>query len=184
MNQSRLANRYAKALFELALEQNKLDQVGKDMLLISQTIDDNRELGQMLKSPVVKLEKKESIMTAIFSKATDPISLKFMLLVAKKSREEYLESFAREFTNIYKEYQGLLDAWVTSAQDLEAEVKAELLVMLKKMTGKKIELHESVNSKLIGGFVVNIGDYQYDASVKTLLRKLKKDFSKNLFVSK
>ncbi len=183
MKQSRLANRYAKALFELALDQNKLDQVGKDMLFISRTIDENNELSQMLKSPIVKLEKKEKIMQTLFAKNTDPISLKFMMLVAKKSREEYLAYFANEFTSIYKEYQGIIDAWVTTSVNIEKEVREQLLALLKNITGKTILLNESVNSDLIGGFIVKIGDFQYDASIRTLIRKLKDDFEKNLFVA-
>lgn len=183
MKQSRLANRYAKALFSLALEQKKLTQVGADMLYISQTVNENIELEQMLKSPIVKLEKKEKVMQTIFAKDTDPISLKFMMLVAKKGREEHLAYFADEFTVIYKDYQGIVDAWVTSAQDIEAEVKEQLLILLKKMSGKTVLLHEDTNTDLIGGFIVKIGDYQYDASTKTLVRKLKEDFAKNLFIS-
>ncbi|NOR86965.1 MAG: ATP synthase F1 subunit delta [Bacteroidales bacterium] len=182
MNQSRLANRYAKALFELALEQKNLEAVGESMLLISQTIRENTELAQMLKSPIVKLEKKEKVMQRLFAKDTDPMSLKFMMLVAKKSREEYLAYFANEFTEIYKDYQGLVDAWVTSSSNIEKEVRDQLLILLNKISGKTVLLKESVNSDLIGGFIVKIGDYQYDASTKTLLRRLKDDFSKNLFV--
>lgn len=184
MKQSRLANRYAKALFELALEQKKLDHVGADMALIAQTIEENRELANMLKSPVIKLDKKEKVMTAIFGKKTDPISLRFMILVAKKSREEYLTYFAHEFTKIYNDYQGLIDAWITTSYEIEEEVRTSILALLKKVSGKTIMLHENVNAELLGGFVAKVGDYQYDTSIRTSMRKLKEDFSKNLFVSK
>lgn len=183
MNQTRLANRYAKALFELALEQKKLEQVGADMALIAQTIEENRELESMLKSPVIKLEKKENVMKSIFGKSTDPISLRFMMLVAKKSREEYLAYFAKEFTHIFNDYKGLIDAWVTTSDTIDQEVKDAILVLLKKISGKEIILHENKNADLLGGFIVKVGDYQYDASTKTLMRKLKEDFTKNLFVS-
>lgn len=184
MNQTRLANRYAKALFELALEQKKLEKVGEDMVLISQTIAENKELESMLKSPVIKLEKKENVMKSLFGKSTDPISLRFMILVAKKSREEYLAYFAKEFTHIYNDYQGLIDAWLTSSGSVEQEVKESILLLLKKISGKSIILHEKVNADLLGGFIVKVGDYQYDASTKTLIRKLKEDFSKDLYVAK
>lgn len=183
MKQTRLANRYAKALFELALEQKKLEQVGTDMALIAQTIDENTNLANMLKSPVIKLEKKEKVLQSLFGKATDPISLRFMILVAKKSREEYLVYFANEFTTIYKDYQGVVDAWVTTSGELETEVKTSILALLKKISGKTILLHENVNTDLLGGFVAKVGDYQYDASTRTLMRKLREDFSKNLFVA-
>lgn len=184
MKQSRLANRYAKALFELALEQKKLDQVGADMALISQTINENRELENMLKSPVIKLEVKEKVMTQVFGQKTNPISLRFMMLVAKKSREEYLAYFADEFTKIFKDYKGLIDAWVTTAYDIEEEVRTNILALLKGISGKTIILHENVNADLLGGFVAKVGDYQYDTSLRTSMRKLKEDFSQNLFVAK
>jgi F-type H+-transporting ATPase subunit delta len=184
MNHARLANRYAKALFELALEQKKLDQVGADMTLIAQTIDENRELANMLKSPIIGLDKKEKVMKALFGKLTDPISLRFMILVAKKSREEYLIHFAKEFTAIYKDYKGLIDAWITTASDIEAEVRESLMKLLGKITGKTIILHEGINANLLGGFIVKVGDYQYDASTRTLIRKLREDFSNNLYVTK
>ena len=184
MNQSRLANRYAKALFELALEQKKLDKIGTDMELIASTINDHKGLANMLKSPIIKLEKKEKVMQALFGKKTDVLSLKFMMLVAKKSREENLYYFAQEFTNIYKEYKGLVEAWVTTSTDAVKEVKESILNLLKKVTGKTIILHENVNADILGGFIIKVGDYQYDASTKTLMRRLKEDFSKNLFVAK
>jgi F-type H+-transporting ATPase subunit delta len=86
MKQSRLANRYAKALFELALEEKKLDQIGADMALISETIDENKELENMLKSPVIKLEKKEKVMRQVFGKKTNPISLRFYVIGCQKEQ--------------------------------------------------------------------------------------------------
>ena len=182
MKQSRLANRYAKALFQLALEQKNLDEVSQDMLLISQTITENNELAQMLKSPIIKLETKVKVMQGLFSKHTNPLSLRFMILVAKKSREEYLAYFAEEFTAIYKEYSGLVDAWVTTASDIEQDVKDNLLALLKKITGKTIQLHQDVNADLLGGFVVNFSGYQYDASTRRLMNKLSDNFKEDLFV--
>lgn len=184
MNQSRLANRYAKALFELALEEKKIDRVGADMELIARAINEHKELANMLKSPIIKLEKKEKVMQELFGKVTDELSLKFMMLVAKKSREESLYYFAQEFTDIYKDYKGLVDAWVTTSTDAEKEVKDSIMTLLKKVTGKTIILHENVNADILGGFIIRVGDYQYDASTKTLMRRLKEDFSKNLFVAK
>lgn len=184
MNHSRLANRYAKALFELALEQKKLKEVGADMELIAKTIDDSKDLTNMLKSPIIKFEKKEKVMQLIFGEKTNELSLRFMLLVAKKGREENLFYFASEFTEIYKDYKGLIDAWVTTSSDTEKEVRESILTLLKNITGKDIILHENVNADVLGGFIIRVGDYQYDATTRTLLRKLKKDFSKNLFVAK
>ena len=104
------------------------------MALIAQTIDENKELESMLKSPVIKLEKKEKVLKSIFGKSTEPLSLRFMLLVAKKGREEYLVYFAHEFTEIFKDYKGLIDAWVSSSVSMDKEIKDTMLVLLKKIS--------------------------------------------------
>lgn len=73
---------------------------------------------------------------------------------------------------------------MTTSTNANKEVKESILTLLKKVTGKTIILHENVNADILGGFIIKVGDYQYDASTKTLMRRLKEDFSKNLFVAK
>lgn len=183
MKQIRLANRYAKALFELALEQQKLEIVVKDMQLITQVIAENRDLVLLLKSPIINSKKKISVFTALFKKDIDVLSLRFLSLIANNGREEIVQQVAESLMNIYNDYCGVTDAWLTSASNLDEEVKAAILVMLKRLSGKEVRLHEYVNADLLGGFMVKLGDYQYDASTKTLIKRLKDNIKNNLVIA-
>ncbi len=183
MKQIRLANRYAKALFELALEQQKLEVIVKDMQLMDTVIAENKDLYLLLKSPVVKAHKKTAVFKALFEKRVDPISIRFISLIARNGREVIIQQVAVSLIQIYNDYKGLTDAWVSSATTLEKDAKAALLSMLKNLSGKEVRLHEFVNADLLGGFVVKLGDYQYDASTKTLIRRLKDNIKNNLVIA-
>ncbi len=183
MKQIRLANRYAKALFELALEQQNLEAVAKDMQLVNDVIAENRDLALLLKSPVIKAHKKTAVFKSLFEKNIDNLSLQFLSLIAKNGREEIIPQVAEALLSIYNDYRGITEAWLTSAGDLEKDAKTAILNMLKRLSGKEVQLHEYVNADLLGGFVVKLGDYQYDASTKTLIKRLKDNIKNNLVVA-
>lgn len=184
MKPTRLAHRYAKALFALAVEQQLQETVGQDMMLIADTIDENKDLAMALKSPVIAFEKKEKVLRGIFGQHAHEVSLRFISMVARKGREEFLAYFAREFADIYKEYQGMIDAWVSTATPVEQEVREALTQYLQGVSGKKVLLHDKVNEALLGGFLLRMGDYQYDASISSMIQRLRHEFSDNLFVAK
>lgn len=173
MKQIRLGNRYAKALFELALEQKKLEIVAKDMQLVNDVVAENRDLALLLKSPVINARKKTAVFSSLFEKNIDQLSLRFLSLLAKNGREEIIPQVAESLLNIYNDYLGITEAWLTSAAELEKDAKTAILEMLKRLSGKEVQLHEFVNADLLGGFVVKLGDYQYDATTKTLIKRLK-----------
>lgn len=183
MKQIRLANRYAKALFELALEQQKLEVVAKDMQLVNDVVAENRDLALLLKSPVVNARKKTAVFSILFEKNIDHLSLRFLSLLAKNGREEIIPQVAESLLNIYNDYRGITEAWLTSASELEKDAKTAILEMLKRLSGKEVQLHEYVNADLLGGFVVKLGDYQYDASTKTLIKRLKDNIKNNLVIA-
>jgi F-type H+-transporting ATPase subunit delta len=183
MKQIRLANRYAKALFELALEQQTIETVAKDMQLVNDVIAENRDLALLLKSPVVKAHKKTAVFNSLFEKNIGKLSLQFLSLIAKNGREEIIPQVAEALLSIYNDYRGITEAWLTSAGDLEKDAKTAILNMLKRLSGKEVQLHEYVNADLLGGFVVKLGDYQYDASTKTLIKRLKDNIKNNLVVA-
>ncbi len=105
-------------------------------------------------------------------------------MVAKKGREVFLAYFAREFADIYKEYRGMIDAWVYTAAPVEEEVREALLYYLQNVSGKQVILHHEINTSLLGGFLLRMGDYQHDASISNAIQRLRHEFSDNLFVAK
>lgn len=180
MKQTRLANRYAKALFELALEQQKLEILAEDFQMLNMLIAQNRELNLMLKSPIIKEKKKIAVFKAIFAGKIDELSLRFIILLAKNRREDLIQQVSESLITIYDEYRGIVKAWVSSAEKLDEDARKAILELLKNKSGKEIDLHENINADLLGGFIIKLDDYQYDASTKTLLKKFKDNIKNNL----
>ncbi len=182
MNQSKITIRYAKALFDLALERKVLEKVKDDMALIDSVCHESPELTRMLHNPVINVDKKQKVMHRIFESKIDQLTMNFIDIISRKRREYYIDGIASAFVSLYKEYMGIVTAYVTSAVPMADTDKTSVLAILKTLTGKDIELVEKLKSELIGGFIVNMDNYQVDQSVTTKIKELKKDFEKNLYV--
>ncbi|MCF8234823.1 MAG: ATP synthase F1 subunit delta [Bacteroidales bacterium] len=184
MRRSRIGTRYAKALFELALEKNILEQVKKDMELVMKTISESKELKLFLKSPVIYPEKKSTIITAILKDHVNELSLKFVLLITKNRRETYIENIAQAFINQYKKYKNIITTILQTAVKINDDIHRQVIDLLKEQTKGEIDLIEEIKEDLIGGFVLKFDGYKYDASISKQLADLKKDFKVNLYKSK
>lgn len=182
MREIRIANRYAKALFDLAREKDQLESVKQDMYLVSKTIEGSKELRVMLKSPLIKTPKKISILRSIFEGKLSQISQLFLEIITKKGREAYIGEISVQFTVLYKKFKHIITAEIISAQPLEAAFKQKVISMLKKASGAEIELIEKIEEDLIGGFILQYDFKQFDASVRTRLKNLQKEFNVNLYV--
>ena len=183
MADSRVASRYVKSLLGLAVEQNVLEAVHTDMLFFAKVCQSNRDFVLMLQSPIVRHEKKKEILKKIFSGRVHALTMAIVDLLTAKNREPLLPSIATEFHNAYNEYKGIGKASVTSTIPIDEKLRGELEAIVKKLSNKQfVELEEKVDKDLIGGFILNVGDRQIDASVKSKLRSLKIKFSENPFV--
>jgi len=171
----RAATRYAKSLIELAQEKDQLDAVFADMQLISVTISDSHELTLLLKSPIVKGDKKDKALNKIFAAQIGEISNRFISILTKKKREELLEDISNEFIAQYKKLKGQVVANVTTAIPLDGPTKTKILDLIGSYVEGKVELVESINPGIIGGFVIRIGDKMIDASIAKKLNDLKKE---------
>jgi F-type H+-transporting ATPase subunit delta len=185
MSEFRVASRYAKSLLELAVEKGILDQVHQDMVGLSQLALSNSEFAAMLKSPVIGSDKKLAVLEKILSGGASELTLTFVRLVSQKGREPFIPAMAEEFHRQYNIQQGIQTAEVITTFPLDAALRRQFEQIVKDVSGKKnVELLEKVDSKLIGGFVLKIGDRQYDESINSKLRKLKLDFTQNLYEKK
>jgi F-type H+-transporting ATPase subunit delta len=184
MIESRVAARYAKSLLDLAKELGSLAAVADDMRLVADTLAANRELRVMLTSPVLKSDKKLAIITALFTGKMSELSLKFFILLAKKGRDEELAGVADAFLAQYRVVQGVEQAHLATATVLTPEQRASFKQLAEAQTGKQIELLETVDPDLIGGFVLRLGDRQIDSSVATRLQQLRTSFADQTYVSK
>jgi F-type H+-transporting ATPase subunit delta len=176
-----LSKRYATALFDLAGEMKLLDKVDADLKLVGQVFSENRELRVVVSNPVIDAYKKVNILNDIFHGKIQDLSMKFITLITKKGRERYIPYICDAFNEIYLEYKNILPVHLTTAEKADKKIMDELSAKIKKATSMNIEMHEKVNDDIIGGFIVDFQDYQYDASIINQLNKLKKSFSENLY---
>lgn len=181
----RLAARYAKAILDLAVERNELDNVYNDMLFLRQAFGDSRDLVSMLRSPIIKADKKGKVLDAIGAGRISGITASFNKLLLKKEREAYLPEIVTAFIGQYKIYKGIQTVKLTTAVSVSEEVKQVVLDKVKTIRNiQQVDLHTEVNEALIGGFVLEIGDELVDASVAFELNNIKKQFQNNDFIYK
>lgn len=176
MVESRAASRYAKALLELAQEQKVLEQVHQDMLFFARTIEENRPLLLMLKSPVVPHHKKYNTLKEIFKPRVHPTTFTIFEIITRKNREVILYDIAKRFHELYNSVNNIQVAQVVTTFPLDEEQRSHFRKITEEVTGKKIELREKIDPSLIGGFILRIGDRQVDESIKGKLQKLQYDF--------
>ncbi len=177
-----LAKRYAQAVFDLALETKTVDRVAQDMKLVGSVLDENRELRKMMTNPVLDASKKIKVIKALFGPHVHELSLRFLNLITRKGREQFIQGICSAFDTIFMEYKNIMRANLTTAVPADAAIRKSIIASLHTMTDKDVELKEIVNEEIIGGFVLQMEDYQYDASVENQLRKLRKNFAENLYV--
>jgi len=182
MSGIRIALRYAKSLLDLSTERNQLDAVQADMKLMALVMKENRDLVIMLSSPVVKADKKISILTQIFSGKISELTLGFITLMANKGRESLLPEIVESFNTQLMTQRGIGKAEVTSAIKLDDASRAKVLEAAMKMAGGNVELTEKVDTALIGGFILKVGDKQVDNSVATTINNLKREFADNPYI--
>ena len=178
----KLARRYAKSLLDLALERNIVDKVYGDMQLVSNTITANRDLALLLKNPIVNTDKKNNIISALFSTKIDAVTMAFFNIITRKGRESYLEEIAKSFIDLYKTNKGIRIAHITTAIPLDAATRERIITIVKQTKGNQLELVEKVDKDLIGGFILRVGDEQVDTSISKELRNLKSEFDDNLYI--
>lgn len=184
MSDIRVASRYAKSLIDLAEERGTLEEVRQDMQLFSKTANETRDFRLLLKNPIVKSDKKLSILKAIFDGKISDLTSKFFQIITQKNREAILESVAAEFETQYNLRKGIQIASVTTAVPLTEDLRNEFSQMVARKTGKTIQLEEKIDPSLIGGFVLTIGDTQVDDSIKSSLQRLRNKFNDQTFISK
>ena len=182
MNQARVTLRYAKSLFGLAVEQNMLPQCKEDMQFIAETCNSSRDLSLLLKSPIIKTDKKLSIFEEIFFNNLSPISISFVNIITNKKRESLLEGIANSFIAIYKEHRNIETATVSTAFELDNKLREDILKFIKNHGQPNVELTEKIDEKLIGGAIIRMGNKQLDVSVAKVIKDLRKSFSENLYI--
>ena len=176
MSSTRAAIRYAKAILELATSKNVANEVSNDMFLIATTINENLELDTFIQNPTIKVEAKENALLEVFANTNEVTKSLFHLLFENK-RFEILGAIASEYNKLFDEMNGVQVAKVTTAIPMDADLEAKVKAKIATFSDKKVTIQNIVDASIIGGFILRIGDKQYNASVANRLQVLKRELS-------
>jgi len=179
MHHSRAAIRYARAALGIARDNGALETVEKDMREILHTLTDQSELKHILGSPVIEGAVKKDVINAVF-KGLHTISKELITLLVDNRRIVLLNEIALKYILMNEELKGQDVAYITTVVPLTPEIEKKALKQLSKITDKEVTLKNIIDQALIGGFVLRMGDIQYDASISSKLSNIKREFTKSL----
>ena len=170
------ANRYARALLEVAVkERADLQQVGAELTAFADLFKQNPALEKVMLNPAVPVPRKRAAMVELTkSEKTSPIVTKLLVLLAERDRLVLLPDLMSEFSDRLLDHQNVVRAEVTSATPLAPERTKAIERGLAKVTGRTIRLGTRVDPSIIGGAVTRVGDTIYDGSVTTQLERLRR----------
>ena len=154
MSLNKLTKRYSASLLNLAIEQGQLERVYKDIEIFYSNCCDSPELYKLLKSPIIKNDKKLKVIRKIYEKEFSSITMNFMALVMKKRREFYLKEIAFSFIDQYREYKNIVSAKLITAIDISDKVKEKIKNYVHSKSKKNVHLEHLIDEEMIGGFVL------------------------------
>jgi len=175
---ARAAVRYAKAVLDLAQDQNAADAINEDMTTISKTISENQELSDFIQNPVVRSSVKESALKEVF-KETHVLTGKLIEILITNKRIALLQAVAQSYTQLFDQYKGSQIVKVTTAVPLTSDLETKVLAKVNELTAKETKIENIVDETILGGFILRLGDIQYNASISNKLNRLKKEFTLN-----
>jgi len=178
MAQTRAAIRYAKAVLSLANEQNSASKLNDDMKSIVNAVAESKDLSDMLQSPVIHSKVKKATLLEVFPNM-NKLSVKLIDLLVENKRIDIIDVVAQKINMLFDQSQGTQIAKVTTAIPLTKELEAKVLTKVKELTGNDAEVQNTVDESILGGFILRVGDIQYNASIANKLDKLKREFTLN-----
>lgn len=177
MVSTRAAARYAKALLEISVENGSTDAINNDMILISQSVAQSNELKTFLQNPIIKDQIKLNALLEVFTVVSDGTKELFKVLM-QNSRFEILVAICTEFQKQYDVYKGIAQVVVTTAVTMDANLEAKVVAKAKELAnGREVVIENKIDESIIGGFILRIGDQQFNASIAHQLQVLKRELT-------
>lgn len=183
MSVSRISSRYAKSLLDLALERKELDTILSDIEYFNEAIK-NRDLYLLIKSPIINTTKKLNIFRLLFVGKLSNTTLSFFDIIIKKGREMFLPEISADFISQYKDFNKISTVIITTASPLNETLldNIKLKLLASQITMDRLDVVTKIDPNIIGGFMIEVGDKLYDASVVHKLDQLKKEFIGNQYI--
>ena len=175
MRESRVAQRYARALFMVATSKDNVDIIASELHQLRSFLDKDKRFIAFLEAPQVLSDHKISLIRTLFTTRISPQLLSFLFLLIEKHRIEFLAEIAGEFEKSLESYRGIIKARIITAVSIDDTYKNQLRDKLEKITGKKIEVIHRIDKEIIGGVIVQLNFKVIDNSVRHQLEVLKHD---------
>lgn len=170
---TQLSQKYAKAIFEVAVDEHKLSEFGAELSQVSEVVSSHADLEAFINNPQVKAEAKKEVFEKLFKEDVSPMVYNFFMLLIDKRRESLLKEIASEYKALANAAQGIVEAEVTVAHELSKAQEDKLVEKLQITTGKTVVIETKIDKSILGGIVVRIGDKLIDGSVIRQMQALK-----------
>jgi F-type H+-transporting ATPase subunit delta len=167
---------YAKALFDAAVDEGRLEQVQAEMAELAKAVTEVPELRELLRNPQLDPRARAAALEDMLA-GGEQLVRNFVLLLADKGRAGQFEEIARELDRLVAEREGILTAELTTAVELSDAEARKLLGQIEEAAGRKVEATRTVDPDLIGGVVIQVGSYRLDASVRGRLDRLRRELA-------
>ncbi len=175
---SKVAKRYAQGLLDFTQESGNTESVFNEMKDIVKIMSQSKDLNQFFGTPIIDSRKKEAIALEIF-KDFSPVAKNLIRLVIKQGRESQLKGIAQEFINKVEDIKGTQRISLTSASKLSEQNIQKIIADSKMVNVSNYDLETIIKPEILGGYILRVGDQQIDASVRTKLSNIKKEFQLN-----
>ena len=172
-----IAQVYARSLFEVAEEHDKLDEVRDQIGQFADALGESRDLQTFFFSPYFSTEEKKTGLDSALEGA-DPVVENFLALLIENHRMPVLFRVRREFDQMWREVNKLLPVQITSAVELDKAVTQQIGDEIGRQTGRTVELTSTVDPDVLGGLIVRVGNSVLDASIRTRLERLRKQVAR------
>ena len=173
MNDTRVARRYAKALFGAASASSAVTAVESDLNNIVNSLQNDSRFAEFIDSPRSSRDDKHALLTNVFGDRAAGLTMQVLRIMLDKGRESEIENVRDEYVALRRESEGVLLATVTSSHELDEAQKQALTAKLIQQLNKKVETVFRIDTSLIGGLRVAYGDYVLDGSVRGTLSNLR-----------
>ncbi len=171
---SNISKRYARAFFEIAEEEKKLEQYYSELKSFSSIIDENKDLRGFLANPIFEQESKKKVLEQIIGKLSlSPMTINFLKLLIDKKRIDVLSDIETCYRQMMDEALRKLRVNIKTAFPLSADMLKYVTASLEKMTGRQVEVTVETDQNLLGGIVIGVGDTLYDGSIKSQLNNMR-----------
>ncbi len=184
MDEGKISVRYAKALFNLAVENNTLSQTKADIELMAGLAKNSPEFNALLFSPIISTVDKKRVLFNTFEGRLHKSTFTFLELLLKNGRESVLKDVCRNFLAHYRRHLGIRQAFVTTAVPIDKAMQTKIIEMIRKKFQTEVELTTNVDEKIIGGLVLQVDDRQIDSSVSNALNRFRREATSSAYQKK